>query len=99
MLSVVPLMWAEVLAAVSSKAHPAQLPEEYRLAATDGDPFGLFTLTMTECTSAAGRGFSAEIVVHTSDHAAGRSTVGGRGRPEVISNPSLPRIQRAQRGK
>jgi hypothetical protein len=36
-------VWAELLTAVSGKGDAAQLPEEYRLAAADGNPFGLFT--------------------------------------------------------
>ena len=55
----VPRRVAELLTAVSGKADAAQLPEEYRLAAADGNPFGLFTLTMTEGTITAGRAFGA----------------------------------------
>ncbi|MGH3546769.1 MAG: nucleotide disphospho-sugar-binding domain-containing protein [Pseudonocardiaceae bacterium] len=67
-------VWSELLAAVFGEADGAgedDLPEEYRLAKKDGNPFGLFTLTMTEGTIAAGRAFGADLVIYTSDHAAG----------------------------
>lgn len=48
------------------------LSEELVRAAQSGHPFTLFTLTMTEGTIATGRDFGADLVVHTSDHAAGR---------------------------
>lgn len=64
-----------MLTAVFGKADGGgadDLPEEYRLAKKDGNPFGLFTLTMTEGTIAAGRMFDTDVVIYTSDHAAGR---------------------------
>ena len=64
-------VWSELLNSVSGEGSP---PEEYRIAEKDGNPFGLFTLTMTEGTIATGRVFGADLVVHTSDHAAGRLT-------------------------
>jgi UDP:flavonoid glycosyltransferase YjiC (YdhE family) len=64
-------VWSELLNAVSGGEDQDSLPEEYRLAKKDGNPFGLFTLTMTEGTIAAGRVFGADFMVYTSDHAAG----------------------------
>ncbi|MBA2471885.1 MAG: DUF1205 domain-containing protein [Pseudonocardiales bacterium] len=68
-------VWSELLAAIFGNADGGggdDLPEEYRLAKKNGNPFGLFTLTMTEGTIAAGRMFDADVVIYTSDHAAGR---------------------------
>ncbi|WP_246868831.1 glycosyltransferase [Saccharopolyspora sp. ASAGF58] len=48
------------------------MSEAYEKATQAGSPFGLFTLTMTEGTIDAGRAFGADLVVHTTDHAAGR---------------------------
>lgn len=67
-------VWTELLHAVFGAGDGDDLPEEYRLAEQDDNPFGLFTLTMTEGTISAGRRFGADLVVHTSDHAAGRLT-------------------------
>jgi len=71
-------VWDELVRAFTTKdgdvtaGEPAaDLPEEFRFAARSGNPFGLFTLTMTEGTIGAGRAFGAELVVHTSDHTAG----------------------------
>ena len=61
----------------------SDLPEEYRQAAGKGNPFGLFTLTMTEGTVEAGRAFGADLVVHTSDHAAGRLAARALGVPAL----------------
>ncbi|WP_344678261.1 nucleotide disphospho-sugar-binding domain-containing protein [Saccharopolyspora taberi] len=60
-----------------------ELSEEYRRAAGAGNPFGLFTLTMTEGTIRAGRDFGADLVVHTSDHAAGRLAARALGVPAL----------------
>jgi hypothetical protein len=62
---------SELVNAVFGEDDSDDLPEEYRLAKKDGNPFGLFTLTMTEGTIAAGRVFGADLVVYTSDHASG----------------------------
>ncbi|MCD2194730.1 DUF1205 domain-containing protein [Actinomycetospora endophytica] len=68
-------VWGDLMARVSSDEEPSDdLPEEYRLAARTGNPFGLFTVTMTEGTIAAGRAFGPDLVVYTSDHAAGMLT-------------------------
>ncbi|HEY2224439.1 nucleotide disphospho-sugar-binding domain-containing protein [Actinomycetospora sp.] len=65
-------VWGDLMARVMSGGEPDEdLPEEYRLAADTGNPFGLFTVTMTEGTVEAGRAFGPDLVVHTSDHAAG----------------------------
>jgi UDP:flavonoid glycosyltransferase YjiC (YdhE family) len=65
-------VWGDLMARVMSTEEPDQdLPEEYRLAAGAGNPFGLFTVTMTEGTVEAGRAFGPDLVVYTSDHAAG----------------------------
>ncbi|MGH3766167.1 MAG: hypothetical protein ACRDS0_27665 [Pseudonocardiaceae bacterium] len=67
-------VWSELLGAVFGDSADNDLPEEYRLAKKDGNPFGLFTMTMTEGTIAAGRAFDADLVIYTSDHSAGRLT-------------------------
>ncbi|HEX4356948.1 MAG TPA: nucleotide disphospho-sugar-binding domain-containing protein [Pseudonocardia sp.] len=79
-------VWDELMRAVTSKHRGSAddsadgsaddsaggaVSEEFRLAARAGNPFGLFTLTMTEGTVAGGRDFGADLVVHTSDHAVG----------------------------
>jgi len=69
-------VWDELMRAINSKNDPDgdgadTVSEEFRLAARAGNPFGLFTLTMTEGTVAGGRDFGADLVVHTSDHAVG----------------------------
>lgn len=65
-------VWQDLMNVVRSKdGPPADLPEEYRVASQSGNPFGMFVVTMTEGTIEAGRAFGADLVVHTSDHAAG----------------------------
>jgi UDP:flavonoid glycosyltransferase YjiC (YdhE family) len=68
-------LWDELMRAVIPGAETADaldsLPEEYRIAAASGNPFGMFTLTMTRGTVDAGRAFGTELVVHTSDHPTG----------------------------
>lgn len=59
------------------------LSEEYAKASQAGNPFGLFTLTMTEGTIDAGRAFAADLVVHTSDHPAGRLAARAPGVPAL----------------
>jgi UDP:flavonoid glycosyltransferase YjiC (YdhE family) len=76
-------VWSELLNAVFGDGDEHDLPEEYRLAKKEGGPFGLFTLTMTEGTIAAGRVFGADLVVHTSDHAAGGLTAAALGVPAL----------------
>jgi UDP:flavonoid glycosyltransferase YjiC (YdhE family) len=63
-------VWNDLLALVGTPDHAA-LPPEYRKAAESGNPFGLFTLTMTEGTISAAREFGADLVVYTSDHSTG----------------------------
>ncbi len=86
-------VWSEWLTAVFGKADgggAGDLPEEYRLAKKDGNPFGLFTLTMTEGTNAAGRMFDADVVIYTSEHAAGRLAAVALAAPALeIGNPDL----------
>jgi UDP:flavonoid glycosyltransferase YjiC (YdhE family) len=73
-------VWQDVMSTVTSQDGPRHdLPEEYRLAAETGNPFGLFTVTMTEGTIQAGRAFGAELVVYTSDHHAGMLTAAALG--------------------
>ena len=60
-----------------------ELTEEHRLAMRSGNPFGLFTLTMTEGTVEAGRAFGPDLVVFTSDHVAGRLTAQALGVPAL----------------
>jgi UDP:flavonoid glycosyltransferase YjiC (YdhE family) len=60
-----------------------ELPEEFRIASQSGNPFGLFTLTMTEGTIEVGRTFGADLVVYTSDHAAGRLAAAALGMPAL----------------
>ncbi len=68
-------VWGDLMRRVMSGGEPDEdLPEEYRLAARAGNPFGLFTVTMTEGTVAAGRAFGADLVAYPSDHAAGMLT-------------------------
>ena len=67
-------VWDELLRAVATKDADGEVSgvsEEFRLAARAGNPFGLFTLTMTEGTVHAGRAFGADLVIHTSDHPTG----------------------------
>jgi UDP:flavonoid glycosyltransferase YjiC (YdhE family) len=74
-------VWDELLRAVSGQTE--SVSEEFRLAGQSGNPFGLFTLTMTEGTVAAGRAFDAELVVHTSDHVAGALAARALGVPAL----------------
>jgi UDP:flavonoid glycosyltransferase YjiC (YdhE family) len=65
-------VWNDLMTTIrSTDGPPADLPEEYRLASGSGNPFLLFTITMTEGTIEAGRAFGAEAVVYTTDHVAG----------------------------
>jgi UDP:flavonoid glycosyltransferase YjiC (YdhE family) len=77
-------VWGDLMRRVMSGGEPDEdLPEEYRLAAKAGNPFGLFTVTMTEGTVAAGRAFGADLVAHPSDHAAGMLTAAALGVPAL----------------
>jgi UDP:flavonoid glycosyltransferase YjiC (YdhE family) len=70
-------VWDDLMKQIGPGAKPSTEPEteelaEFRkLTGGSGGPFGLFTLTMTEGTIAAGRAFGADLVVHTSDHHTG----------------------------
>ncbi|MDT8913278.1 nucleotide disphospho-sugar-binding domain-containing protein [Amycolatopsis sp. PS_44_ISF1] len=75
-------VWQDLVASIKPGAEPPEdLPEEYRLARRDGNPFGLFTATMTGGTIEAGRAFGAELVIGTSDHAAGMLAAAALGVP------------------
>lgn len=76
-------VWSDLTKAVMGTGDSADLPEDYRLVQGDGNPFGLFTLTMTEGTVAAAEAFGADLVVHTSDHAAGRLAAAKLGVPAL----------------
>ncbi|GAA4861004.1 salmochelin biosynthesis C-glycosyltransferase IroB [Saccharopolyspora rosea] len=60
-----------------------ELTEEHRLAMRSANPFGLFTVTMTEGSIEAGRAFGPDLVVFTSDHVAGRLTAQALGVPAL----------------
>jgi UDP:flavonoid glycosyltransferase YjiC (YdhE family) len=67
-------VWAELTTAITlppEQRAGAGVSEEFREAARSGNPFALFTLTMTEGTIDAGHAFGADLVVHTSDHTPG----------------------------
>jgi UDP:flavonoid glycosyltransferase YjiC (YdhE family) len=66
-------VWADLMKKVGPGAGPGtgEPTEVEKLVRESGNPFGMFTLTMTEGTIAAGRAFGADLVVHTSDHPAG----------------------------
>ncbi|MBB4684303.1 glycosyltransferase [Amycolatopsis jiangsuensis] len=68
-------VWNDLLTMVSGQGRDTgdttELPEEYRNLRLGNGPFGLFTVTMTEGTIEAGRAFGPDLVVTTSDHAAG----------------------------
>jgi UDP:flavonoid glycosyltransferase YjiC (YdhE family) len=77
-------VWADLMSSVGGGGAPGEdLPEEYRLALRAGNPFGLFTVTMTGGTIEAGRLFGADVVVHTSDHAAGMLAAAALGVPAL----------------
>ncbi|MBV9845623.1 MAG: DUF1205 domain-containing protein [Kutzneria sp.] len=61
-------VWRELIDSVASDMAGTEQAEQDD---EPDSPFGLFTLTMTERTIAAGRAFGADLVVSTSDHAAG----------------------------
>lgn len=77
-------VWGDLMARVTGRGEPADdLPEEYRLAAKAGNPFGLFTVTMTEGTVAAGRALGADLVAYPSDHTTGMLTAAALGVPAL----------------
>jgi UDP:flavonoid glycosyltransferase YjiC (YdhE family) len=67
-------IWNELLEVITGKRSGDDLPEEFKLASQGGNPFGMFTLTMTEGTIEAARAFGADLVVYTSDHGTGPLT-------------------------
>ena len=76
-------VWQDLMSTVTSDEPPADLPEEYRAAMGMGNPFGLFVVSMTEGTIRAGRAFGADMVVYTSDHAAGMLAATALGVPSL----------------
>ncbi|MCU1686477.1 MAG: putative glycosyltransferase [Amycolatopsis sp.] len=78
-------VWGELMARIGPGAPPPpdELSEEERLVKDSGSPFGVFTLTMTEGTIAAGRAFGADLVVYPSDHGAGPLTALALGKPAL----------------
>lgn len=77
-------VWQELVTAVGKPDRDdADLPEELRLAMRSNNPFGLFTATMTGGTIDAGRLFEPDLVVHTSDHAAGALAARALDRPAL----------------
>lgn len=76
-------IWQDLMSTVTSDEPPADLPEEYRAAMGMGNPFGLFVVSMTEGTIRAGRAFAADMVVYTSDHAAGMLAATALGVPSL----------------
>jgi UDP:flavonoid glycosyltransferase YjiC (YdhE family) len=77
-------VWHDLMTSVTAAGvDAADLPEEYRLAGRSGNPFGMFTVSMTEGTIEAGRVFGADLVVHTSDHAAGMLAAAALGVPAL----------------
>ncbi|MGP4018002.1 glycosyltransferase [Saccharopolyspora sp. 5N708] len=83
-------VWEELLRGASSGGESPELARiiaadgmsaAYQKASQAGGPFGLFTLTMTEGSIEAGRAFGADLVVHTTDHTAGRLTAAALGVP------------------
>jgi UDP:flavonoid glycosyltransferase YjiC (YdhE family) len=77
-------VWGDLMHRVTGGGEPSDdLPEEHRLAARAGNPFGLFTVTMTEGTVDAGRAFGADLVAYPSDHAAGMLTAAALGVPAL----------------
>jgi len=75
-------VWGELLSNFG-KPDSADVPPEYRRAIAARQPFGLFTLTMTEGTIAAARDWAPDLVVYTSDHDAGQLTAVALGAPAL----------------
>jgi UDP:flavonoid glycosyltransferase YjiC (YdhE family) len=76
-------VWGDLMTTVSTRTPPADLPEEYRVALGMGNPFGLFSVTMTEGTVQAGRAFGADVLVYPSDHGAGMVAATALGVPAL----------------
>jgi UDP:flavonoid glycosyltransferase YjiC (YdhE family) len=76
-------VWADLMRSIRDPDSVKSLPPVYRRAAGAGNPFVMFTLTMTGGTIAAGRAFGADVVVYTSDHAAGALTAAALGVPAL----------------
>jgi UDP:flavonoid glycosyltransferase YjiC (YdhE family) len=76
-------VWGDLMKRVMSDDDAEDLPEEYLIAGRSGNPFGMFTVTMTEGTIRVGRAFGADAVVYTSDHSAGMLTAEALGCPAL----------------
>lgn len=76
-------LWSDLMGLVKGTEPAEDLSEEYVRAASAGNPFRLFALTMTEGTLQAGRAFGADLVVHTSDHPAGELAASALGVPTL----------------
>lgn len=75
-------IWAELMGSIGKPADErTDLPDEFQVARRAGSPFGMFTLTMTEGTIAAGRDFDADLIVFPSDHGAGPLAASALGVP------------------
>lgn len=76
-------VWAELMGRVGPGSPPptGELSEEEQLLKDSGNPFAVFTFTMTEGTIDAGRAFGADLVVYTSDHQAGELAALALGKP------------------
>jgi UDP:flavonoid glycosyltransferase YjiC (YdhE family) len=75
-------VWAELMGSIGKpEQEDRDLPAEFQVARRARSPFGMFTLTMTEGTIAAGRDFGADLVVYPSDHGAGALTASALGIP------------------
>lgn len=80
-------LWSDLMSRMGKGASTDRplpgLSAEYEKAVNAGNPFGLFTLTMTEGSIRAGRDFGADIVVYTPDHMAGELTATALGVPAL----------------
>ena len=82
-------IWAELLHGARTEAGPEPAPARpgessgHVRALEASNPFRTFTLTMTTGTVEAGRSFGADLVVSTSDHAAGLLAAAALGVPAV----------------
>lgn len=83
-------VWQELMRVVGSREKAPEferflaergLTEAYEKIPEDGNPFSLFTLTMTQGSIEVGRAFGADLVVHTTDHPTGRLTAVALGLP------------------
>ncbi|GAA3523787.1 salmochelin biosynthesis C-glycosyltransferase IroB [Amycolatopsis ultiminotia] len=76
-------VWRDLITTVTGEGDESDLPAEYRNIPRGNGPFGLFTVTMTEGTIEVGRAFGPDLVVTTSDHAAGSLAAAALGVPQL----------------